>query len=88
MKIEDLRQNFPEMPADLRQMVENEVHRQIRTVSQGRRRKHMAKKTIIAALAAAMLLGTTVFAGILYKMRTEPVGKYAVNTSILSLIHI
>ncbi len=82
MKIEDLRQNFPEMPADLRQMVENEVHRQIRTVSQGRRRKHMAKKTIIAALAAAMLLGTTVFAGILYKMRTEPVGKYAVNTSI------
>ncbi len=32
MKIEDLRQNFPEMPADLRQMVENEVHRQIRKI--------------------------------------------------------
>lgn len=42
----------------------------------------MAKKAVIAALAAAMLLGTTVFAGIIYRMRTEPVGKYAVNTSI------
>ncbi len=82
IRIEDLRQDFPEMPAELRRMVESEVQRQVDTVSQGRRRKHMAKKTIIAALAATMLLGTTVFAGIVYKMHTEPVGKYAMNTSI------
>ena len=39
IRIEDLRQDFPEMPAELRRMVESEVQRQGGTVSQGRRRK-------------------------------------------------
>lgn len=42
----------------------------------------MAKKTMIAALAATMLIGTTVAAGVVYKMHSEPVGKYAVETKI------
>lgn len=82
MRLEDLRHNFPEMPAELRKMVESEVQRQIGTVSSGRRRKHMAKKVVIAAVAATMLLGTTVLAGALYKMHSEPVGEFAVRTKI------
>ena len=42
----------------------------------------MAKKVVIAAVAATMLLGTTVLAGALYKMHSEPVGEYAVRTKI------
>lgn len=42
----------------------------------------MGRKMIAAVIAAVMLLGTTVFAGVAYKMYSEPVGKYAVNTKI------
>lgn len=42
----------------------------------------MAKKVVIAAVAATMLLGTTVLAGALYKMHSESVGEYAVRTKI------
>ncbi|MBD5514839.1 MAG: DUF4367 domain-containing protein [Lachnospiraceae bacterium] len=42
----------------------------------------MTRKTIAAAIAAVMLVGTTAFAGVAYKMHGEPVGKYAVNTKI------
>lgn len=82
MRLEDLRYSFPEMPPELRRMVEDEVQRQIGTGPLGRRKRHMAKKVIIAAVAAAMLLGTTVFAGMIYRMHSEPVGKYAVQTKI------
>jgi len=85
MRLEDLRQSFPEMPIEMRRMVENEVQKQIKTVSSGRRRKHMAKKSMIAVLAAAMLIGTTVVAGVVYKMHSEPVGKYAVETKIMEM---
>ena len=82
MKLEDLKQNFPEMPSELRMMVEKEVQEQIRMTLPKRRRKHMARKAIIAAIAAVMLLGTTVFAGIAYKMHSEPVGEYAAKIKI------
>ncbi|MBD5522394.1 MAG: hypothetical protein HDR03_14415 [Lachnospiraceae bacterium] len=82
MKLEDLRQNFPEMPSELRMMVESEVQKQISMVSPKRRKRHMGRKMIAAVIAAVMLLGTTVFAGVAYKMHSEPVGKYAVNTKI------
>ncbi|MDE7272232.1 MAG: DUF4367 domain-containing protein [Lachnospiraceae bacterium] len=45
----------------------------------------MAKKSVIAALAATMLIGTTVAAGVVYKMHSEPVGKYAVETKIVEM---
>ncbi|MDE6052938.1 MAG: hypothetical protein K2G55_04065, partial [Lachnospiraceae bacterium] len=74
MKLEDLKQNFPEMPSELRMLVERKVQEQIRIVPTKRRRRHMTRKTIAAAIAAVMLLGTTAFAGIAYKMHSEPVG--------------
>ncbi|MDE7479319.1 MAG: DUF4367 domain-containing protein, partial [Lachnospiraceae bacterium] len=63
-------------------MVEREVQEQIKIVPTKRRRRNMTRKTIIVAIAAVMLLGTTAFASIAYKMHSEPVGKYAVNTKI------
>ena len=82
MKLEDLKQDFPEMPSELRRMVEREVQEQIRIVPTKRRRRHMTRKTIAVVFAAVMLVGTTAFAGIAYKMHSESVGKYAVNTKI------
>ncbi len=88
MNIEEMRQHFPTMPADMRLMVEQEVQRQIGTVSPARRgRKHMTRKVLTAAFAAAMLLGTTVAARVVYKMHTEEVGDYAVRTKIESASH-
>ncbi len=85
VRLEDLRQYFPEMPAEMRRMVESEVQKQIGAAPSGRRRRHMAKKSVIAVLAAALLIGTTVAASVVYKMHSEPVGKYAVETKIVEM---
>lgn len=82
MELEDLRQHFPPMPEEIRLMVEQEVQKQIRIESPDRRKNHMTRKALIMTFAAAMLLGTSVFAGVVYKMRTEKVGDYAVKTKI------
>ena len=85
MRLEDLKQEFPQMPDDLRNMVEHEVRRQLRESVTGNKRKytkHTIRRSLIVAFAAAMLLGTTVFAAIAYHMRSESVGKYAVKTKI------
>lgn len=83
-ELEDLGQHFPPMPEELRSMVEQEVRKQMGTLSPVRRRKHMTRKILIAGLAAVMLLGTTVAAGVVYRLRTEKVGDYAVKTKIES----
>lgn len=81
-ELKALGQHFPPMPEDLRSMVEQEVHKQIGTTSPARRRNYKARKVLIATLAAVMLLGTTVAAGVAYRLHTEKVGKYAAKTSI------
>lgn len=84
MRLEDMENEFPKMPMDMRKMVEQEVEKQIKTASavQYKRRKGMARKTFVAALVAVMALGTTVFAGVIYHMHSVSVGKYAVQTKI------
>lgn len=81
MRLEDMEEEFPKMPMDMRAMVEREVEKQIKTTSsvQYKKRKGMARKTFVAALVAVMALGTTVFAGVVYHMHSESVGKYAVQ---------
>lgn len=81
MNLEDLKQDFPKMPEDIRMMVEREVQRQVNTGT-AKRRKRMGKKYFIMAFAAAMLLGTTVCAGVVYRMHTKPEGKFGVRTVI------
>lgn len=80
MRLENLKQDFPEMPEELRAMIEGEVQKQIGTVKQtGKKRIIMIKRSLVAAAAAVMLLSTTIFAGVIYQMRSEAVGKYGVN---------
>lgn len=81
MRLEDMKQDFPKMPEEMRKMIEQEVKKQVKTTV--RRKTHKGKTALIAALVAAMALGTTVFAGFLYRMHSEPVGKYAVRTTIM-----
>ena len=83
-ELKALGQHFPSMPEELRSMVEQEVRKQMGTTSPIRRRNYKARKVLIATLAAVMLLGTTVAAGVTYRMHTEKVGKYAAKTSIES----
>ncbi|MCU6736770.1 DUF4367 domain-containing protein [Diplocloster agilis] len=79
MRLEDMKQEFPNMPEDMKAMVEREVAKQIKTV-----KPHFsAAKIAIASAVAVMVMGTTVFAGVkLYQMNREPAGTYAVETKI------
>ena len=81
MRLEDLKQDFPKMPKELRTMIEKEVQDQLK-ISSNKPKKHGIKKSVIVILAATMLLGTTALAGILYQMHNESVGTYAVRTTI------
>ena len=82
MRLENLKQEFPQMPNELRVMVEQEVRRQLRTGVTGNRRRYSIRRSVVIAFAAAMVLGTTVCAAFAYHMRSESVGKYAVKTKI------
>lgn len=81
MRLEDMNQEFPKMPEDMRAMVEREVAKQVKTTSTAgyHKNKRMARRTLIAALVAAMTLATTVFAGVAYQMHVKNTGKYAVE---------
>ncbi len=77
IRIENLKQEFPVMPDEIRAMVEQEVTRQLNTTAAGTpKRKGRIRKLLIAALAAAMALGTTVFAGTVYRMGSEQNGAF------------
>lgn len=84
MRLEEMEYEFPKMPEEMRAMIEQEVAKQVKVTSHTtyRRSKHLARRSFIAALVAAMALGTTVFAGVIYQMHSKPAGKYAVETTI------
>lgn len=68
MKLENLKRDFPEMPEEIRIMIEQEVQKQLKTTR--KKKKYPVRKSLIAAVAAAMLLGVTGFAGVIYQMHT------------------
>lgn len=87
MKLENMNQDFPNMPESMRQMIEQEVEKQLAKpdVLPGSRKtgRHISKKRLAIAVAAATLaLGTTVFAGVLYGLKNNRVGKYAYETKL------
>ncbi len=84
MKLERLNQEFPKMPEEMRVMIEKEVEKQTKEgeMLRYRKRKHFAGKALAVSAAIAMLLGTTVFAGVLYQMHSKKTGKYEVKTEI------
>ena len=77
MKLENMNQEFPKMPDSMRKMVEQEVEQQL----QKKTRKFTGRRVMIAVLAATLALGTTAFAGVLYRMKNQQVGTYAVKTT-------
>ena len=87
MKLENMNRDFPNMPESMRQMIEQEIEKQLAKpdVLPGNRKtgRHIPKKRLAVAVAAATLaLGTTVFAGVLYGLKNNQVGKYAYETKL------
>ena len=84
MRLDDLKYEFPKMPEEMKEMIEREVEKQVKTeYPQFKKRKKLAGRTIAASVAAVMILGTTVYAGVrAYRLSQKPVGKYGVEVKI------
>ncbi len=84
MRLDDLKEEFPKMPEGMKAMIEREVEKQIKTERvQFNRRKRTAGKVVAASLAAVLLFGTSVYAGVrAYRMQQEKDGDYGVKVSV------
>ena len=82
MEFENLKYDFPKMPEEMRNMIEKEVAKQIKTENKHKNTR-MAGRTVAASMAAVLLCGTTVFAGVgLYRMQQQKTGEHGVSVSI------
>lgn len=105
MRLEDIKDTFPKMPEDIKNMIEKEVAVQIKSrqeesmdpentrqsgkteenakiIKYRKKRKDTVRRMLVASMAAALALATTVGAGVVYQMHNEKVGKYGVKTKI------
>lgn len=105
MRLEDMKDTFPKMPEDIKNMIEKEVAVQIKSrqeesidpentrqsgkteentkiIKYRKKRKDTVRRMLVASMAAALALATTVCAGVVYQMHNEKVGKYGVKTKI------
>lgn len=83
MDYENLKYDFPKMPEEMRNMIEKEVAKQIKTGKQHPGTRKTAGRTIAASMAVVLLCGTTVFAGAgLYRMRQQKTGDHGVSVNI------
>ncbi len=82
MRLEDIGNEFPKMPEEMRTMIEQEVAVQMKkSIRYGSR---MSKRSMaVLVLAATMALGMTAFAGVkIYQMQQKPVGNYGVSVTV------
>lgn len=64
-------------------MIRTEVEKQLKSEPAGRKSKRMMRRTLAASLAAVMLCGATVFAGVsIYRMQLQKTGEYGVRVEI------
>lgn len=83
MGFDNLKHDFPKMPEEIRIMIQNEVEKQINTNAPKRRGKTAVRRTLAASLAAVMLCGLTVFAGVsIYRMQLQKTGEHGVSIDI------
>jgi len=88
--LENLKNEYPVMPDEIRDLIEREVNAQMKNASieKGKQAKGAYwKKAVSAAAAAAVILtlGTTVFAGVkLYQWNIEKEGDYGLRTGVVS----
>ena len=94
VRLEDLKQQYPEPPEFIHQMILNEVEKQIKSNTENhgqtagirRKRKHpwTIRRTVAAVLAACMIIGTAAFAAVsMYHLKIEEKGKYSVETRVI-----
>ena len=99
MRLEDMKDTFPKMPEDIKNMIEKEVTVQIKSrqeesldqendrqsektedkenakvIKYRKKKKDAARRMLIASMAAALALATTVGAGVVYQMHNENEG--------------
>lgn len=83
MGFENLKQDFPEMPKEIKIMIRKEVEKQINAEPQYRRSRKAVRRTLAVSLAAVMLCGITVFAGAsIYRMQLQKTGEHGVSIDI------
>lgn len=83
MGFENIKQDFPQMPEEIRTMIRKEVDKQLKTETPKHRNRIAVHRTLAASLAAVMLCGLTVFAGVrIYQMQLSKTGEHGVNVNI------
>ena len=83
MEFEKLKHDFPEMPEEIRTMIRKEVEQQVTSEQPKRRSRKTARRMLAASLAAVMLCGATVFAGVsLYRLQLQKTGEHGISVGI------
>ncbi len=83
MKLENLKEEFPRMPEEIRDLIEQEVERQVKTERPRFKSRKTWGRTLTASLVAVVLCGTTVFAGVgIYRMQQKKIGEHGISVHI------
>ncbi len=84
MRLENLREEFPAMPDEIRQMVAREVAAGLRGEEKNQGKRLSFKKAAVITLAATLAVGTTAVAGTrIYQWRTEKEGDYGLKAGLV-----
>ncbi|MDD3361466.1 MAG: DUF4367 domain-containing protein [Hespellia sp.] len=89
LNLNHLKEEFPEMPNQMREMMEKEVAKQLSEEQQGktsqrRTYKRSWKKVAVIALAASLALGGTAYAGVkLYQLQMQKEGAYGLKAGVI-----
>lgn len=89
MRFEDMKNNIPETPDFIHEMIQNEVDRQLQgtTIIQipKKRKKWNGARVAAAAMVCVLATSTAAYAGVkMYRMYVEKQGDYSVKTGITS----
>ena len=87
MSLKNLKNEYPEMPDEIRKMIEVEVNAQmkIENKEEDKKKSFSKKKFFAIGLVATMTLGTTVFAGAtMHKLYMEKEGEYGLKAGLTS----
>lgn len=98
MRLEDLKQQYPDPPEFIRQMIRDEVEKQIKSSMESpaqaaetrkkRKRPWTPKRTVIFVLAACFAIGSAAFAAVsVYHLKMKENGKYGIETQVISDIN-
>lgn len=80
MKLEKLKEEFPETPDFIHQMIEKEVTEQIK---KKRKIKWSLRKTAVVAMASCLAVSTISYAGVeFYQMHLQKIGKYGTSINV------